>query len=38
MGLDEPVTKIHEAGLSDGITQRILGGNAAALLETKSRV
>jgi aminocarboxymuconate-semialdehyde decarboxylase len=33
MGLDDPVADIRSAGLSDEITERILGGNAAALLE-----
>lgn len=32
MGLDDPVTEIRSAGLSDGITDRILHGNAEALL------
>ena len=37
MGLDEPVAKIREAGLSEEITRRILGGNALALVETRIR-
>ena len=37
MGLDEPVAKIREAGLSEEITRRILGANAEALLGTEGR-
>jgi len=34
MGLDDPVDFVRAAGLPDEITERILGGNAAALLGT----
>ena len=37
MGLDDPVNEIRSAGLPDGITRRILGGNAEELLETRVR-
>jgi aminocarboxymuconate-semialdehyde decarboxylase len=37
MGLDDPVTDIRSAELPDEITERILGGNAAALLEERVR-
>ena len=37
MGLDDPVAEIRSAGLPDGITRRILGGNAEELLETRVR-
>lgn len=35
MGLDDPVTQIRSAGLSDEITDRILGGNAESLLRAR---
>jgi aminocarboxymuconate-semialdehyde decarboxylase len=35
MGLDDPVTEIRSAGLSDEITGRILHGNAEALLRAR---
>ena len=35
MGLDDPVAFVSDAGLPAELTQRILGGNAAALLATK---
>lgn len=35
MGLDDPVAEIRSAGLSDEITDGILGGNAEALLRTR---
>jgi aminocarboxymuconate-semialdehyde decarboxylase len=35
MGLDDPVSFVRGAGLPAELTQRILGGNAAALLATK---
>jgi len=35
MGLDDPVGTVRGAGLDDETTERILGGNAEALLETR---
>jgi aminocarboxymuconate-semialdehyde decarboxylase len=35
MGLDDPVGTVRGAGLDDETTERILGGNADALLETR---
>jgi aminocarboxymuconate-semialdehyde decarboxylase len=35
MGLDDPVAFVSDAGLPAELTQRILGGNAGALLATK---
>jgi aminocarboxymuconate-semialdehyde decarboxylase len=35
MGLDDPVSFVKGAGLSEEVTQRVLAGNAAALLEGK---
>ena len=35
MGLDDPVAFVSDAGLPSELTQRILGGNADALLATK---
>lgn len=35
MGLDDPVSFVRSAGLPASVTDRILGGNADALLETK---
>lgn len=37
MGLDDPVTFLREAGLPADVTAGILGGNAAALLESMAR-
>jgi aminocarboxymuconate-semialdehyde decarboxylase len=37
MGLDDPVTDIRSAELPDEITERILGRNAAALLQERVR-
>ncbi|MFE1646699.1 amidohydrolase family protein [Microbacterium sp. P01] len=37
MGLDDPVGEIRAAGLSEDITDLILGGNAAELLRTRVR-
>ena len=37
MGLDDPVALVRGAGLPDELTERILGGNADALLETRVR-
>ncbi|MFG6492993.1 amidohydrolase family protein [Microbacterium sp. P03] len=37
MGLDDPVGEIRAAGLSEDITDVILGGNAAELLRTRVR-
>ncbi|MFE1665132.1 amidohydrolase family protein [Microbacterium sp. P02] len=37
MGLDDPVGEIRAAGLSEEITDLILGGNAAELLRTRVR-
>jgi aminocarboxymuconate-semialdehyde decarboxylase len=37
MGLDDPVALVRGAGLPAELTERILAGNAAALLETRVR-
>lgn len=37
MGLDDPVAAVCAAGLPDEVTERILSGNAASLLESRVR-
>ncbi len=37
MGLDDPVALVRGAGLPAELAERILGGNADALLETRVR-